>query len=112
MSNFEVLFYAIADGSSPISAFLDKLSDSARSKVTRQIRYMEEFGLTSAVPSLRKVSSYDFWEVRILGKDNIRMFCIQRKERVLVLHIFAKKTEKTPLKELELAKARILTIDT
>ncbi|MFV1917708.1 MAG: type II toxin-antitoxin system RelE/ParE family toxin, partial [Patescibacteria group bacterium] len=47
------------------------------------------------------------WEIRILGKDNIRIFyAVVYKGDVLMLHGFIKKTRKTPRKELLVALDR------
>ena len=101
---YRVSFYAPKDQKSPISEFLDSCSDISRAKILKQLKYVEEFGLTPAIPNLKKVISTPFWELRILGKDNIRIFCVNRPEKeVKVIHIFFKKKQKTPLKEISVA---------
>jgi phage-related protein len=48
------------------------------------------------------------WEMRMKGHDGIAraIYITARGERVVVLHAFAKKTQKTPARALELARAR------
>lgn len=48
------------------------------------------------------------WEMRMTGKDGIaRAVCIiAAGERVVVVHAFVKKTQRTPQRALEIARAR------
>ena len=75
---------------------------------------MEEFGLTSSNPHLKKITGTPLWEVRILGKDNIRIICVVVVNReVVLLHIFKKKGGKTSSRDLNMAlkRFRYLTND-
>lgn len=73
----------------------------------RQFQYLQEFGLTPAVPNLRKITGTPLWELRTLGKDNVRIFCVSLPQKeIKVLHIFRKKKQKTPAKEINLALKR------
>jgi phage-related protein len=107
---YKVSFYTSKDKHSPIIEFLDECNDSLRAKILKQLKYIEEYGLTPAVPNLRKVANTRLWELRILGRDNTRIFCVNLPNReVKVLHIFKKKTKKTPLREINIAKSVILS---
>jgi phage-related protein len=48
------------------------------------------------------------WELRIRGRDGIaRAICLTAvQQRVVILRVFIKKTQKTPKQELELARQR------
>lgn len=101
---YNTSFYTSPNKLSPIKEFLDKSTESLRTKILRQLKYVQEFGLTRAVPSLKKLTNTPLWELRILGKDNIRIFCVSLPNKeIVVLHIFAKKKQKTPQKEIVLA---------
>lgn len=70
--------------------------------------YLEEYGISRAIPDLRKIVGTKIWEVRILGNENIRIFCAGAGEgKVIVLHVFIKKKQKTPIRELNLAIKRL-----
>ena len=104
---YEVSFYSPSRKTSPIKKFLDSCQPKLRVKILRQLQYVQEYGLTPAIPNLRKITKTPLWELRILGKDNIRIFCASLpKNEVIVLHIFRKKKQKTPVKELNLAFKR------
>lgn len=56
---------------------------------------------------MEKIEGTSLWEIRILGKDNIRtIYAIPGEKIVLILHGFIKKKQKTPLKHIEIALKR------
>ncbi len=96
--------------SSPIKEYIDQCSNSLFEKITRQIKYLQEYGLRPEVLNLKKLKGYPIWEIRVLGKDNIRILCSQSKEVIWIWHIFSKKSMKTPLKDLRLSLKRYYEI--
>ena len=48
------------------------------------------------------------WEIRMKGKDSIAraLYVTRTSQRVVVVRVFVKKTQKTPRRELELALKR------
>lgn len=104
---YKVTFYTPVGKTSPIEEFLDSCQLNLRTKILRQLKYVEEYGLNLAIPNIKKIPDTSLWELRILGKDNIRVICLPLPEKnVKVLHIFRKKKEKTPFRELNLAISR------
>lgn len=90
-----------------MSDFLDTLESPTQSKLLRILHNIEEYGLQSVIPHIKKLSGTPFWEIRVLGKDNIRViYVVPAKLQVLVLHGFIKKSPKTPPKELEIASSK------
>jgi len=99
-----VSFYTPKGRKSPIGEFLDACQESLRTKIIRQLKYVQEYGLTPAVPNLRKLTNTPLWELRILGRDNVRIFCANLPtNEIKILHIFVKKKQKTPPKEISVA---------
>lgn len=104
---YQVRFYTPQDKISPIKEFLDSCQPSLGTKILRQLKYVEEYGLTPAIPNIKKITGTSLWELRILGRDNIRIICVSQPEReVKVLHIFRKTQQKTPTRELNIALKR------
>lgn len=104
---WKIIYYISPSGDNPVSDFLDTLEANPQGKIIRILHNIEEYGLNSAIPHTKKLSGTPFWEIRILGKENIRViYMVPVKFEVLVLHGFKKKTQKTPLKELETASRR------
>ena len=104
---YRVTFYTPQGKTSPIKEFLDSCQPSLRTKILRQLKYVEEYGLNPAIPNIKKITGTSLWELRILGRDNIRIICVSKAGRkVKVLHIFRKKKQKTPTGELSVALKR------
>ncbi len=101
----KVKFY-LKNNKSPVEEYILKCQKPVREKIIRQIRYAQEYGLRPEVLDLKKLRSYPIWEIRIIGKDNIRLLCCQKLNDVYILHIFAKKTMKTAIKDLNLGLSR------
>jgi phage-related protein len=103
----KVEFYTLTDGKSPVKDALEKLSDKQRTKILRQLKYLQEFGPSNAIPNNKKLTGTPLWELRVLGQDNLRIFYTQvSKNAIAVLHIFNKKKKKVPQKEINLALSR------
>lgn len=53
------------------------------------------------------------WEMRLTGRDGIAraVYVARSGQRLTVLHVFTKKTQKTPRKALETARARLRRLD-
>jgi len=104
---YQVSLYTPQGKNSPIKEFLDTCQPSLRTKILRQLKYVEEYGLNPAIPNIKKITGTSLWELRILGRDNIRIICVSLPDKeVKVLHIFKKKKQKTPTSELNIARKR------
>lgn len=70
---------------------------------------LEHFGPQQVgMPHIRHLDG-KLWEMRLSGKDGIAraIYIAQAQQRLVVLHIFIKKSQKTPRKALEMARARL-----
>lgn len=103
----KIIYYTTSREENPVSDFLDKLNPKQQSKLLRIFTYIEIYGLQSILPHVKKMENTPLWEIRILGKDNIRVFYVMvTNEAVLTLHGFIKKKQKTPVGEISLALNR------
>lgn len=115
----EVIYYISSSNNNPIKDFLDSLSKKQQRKLIRIFTYVQEYGLTTAIPHIKKLHGTPLWEIRILGQDNIRVvYAILFADRIILLHGFLKKKQKTPVKDIQISlerlkdwKARNLTND-
>src|SRR3990167_3993301 len=104
---YKVSLYTPQEKISPIKEFLNSCQPSLRTKILRQLKYVEEYGLNPAIGNIKKITNTSLWELRILGRDNIRIICVALPNKeVKVLHIFRKKKQKTPTDELNMALKR------
>ena len=70
--------------------------------------YIEDYGLVTAIPHIKKLTGSPLWEIRILGQDNIRvLYATVERDTVLFLHGFIKKSQQTPSRELSTALDRL-----
>jgi len=108
--SYKVWVYPVNKKPNILDEFYQKIQKSARAKVARQLKYLEEYGLTTAVIDLKKLRGYEFWEIRILGKENIRIIVWGYEKNIFVIHMFVKKRQSTSLKDLALAKNRLKVV--
>lgn len=86
---------------------MDSCKPGLRAKILRQFKYVAEYGLNPAIPNVRKIKNTPLWELQLLGRDNVRIICVLLSNKtVKVLHIFRKKKQKTPVRDLNLSMKR------
>jgi len=105
--DFKVVFYKGSKGDSPVEDFLLKLWKSNKELVTKTRSGTEKLRnrFYHRAP-LSKHIEPGLWELRVRsGNDILRIIYTFRKEQIIILlHVFVKKQQKTPLGELELAR--------
>lgn len=110
MSDLEwnIIYYESSSGDIPVFDFIERLNPVAKSKVSNTFDLLAEYGVKLGRPHIKKVEGTDLWELRILGRDSIRIFYIATSGRVfLMLHGFIKKSQKAPKKEIKVALSRL-----
>ena len=108
---YTIEFYEDNKGESELWDFLEKLRLKAKTSKDARIQYkqislyiqlLQENG-TCLPENITKHISDGIWELR---PGNNRIFYFFYKDNTFVLlHVFRKKTQKTPLREIERAKA-------
>lgn len=90
-------------------AELSDLPADMRAKFERIVMLMREHGLEKVREPYVKHLEDKLWEMRLIGRDGIAraIYVTSSGRRVVVLRTFVKKTEKTPKRELELARERV-----
>lgn len=102
---WKILFYKTLQGDTPVNDFIRSLEIKAQIKVKDSIKLLQEFGIRLGQPHIKKLSSTELWELRIVGSDSIRIFYISiTGKNFLLLHGFKKKKNKTPPKEIRIAE--------
>lgn len=89
-------------------AELDALPVDMRAKFARIVTLIQDHGLEKVrEPYVRHLED-KLWEMRLVGRDGIAraIYVTASGRRIIVLRTFVKKTEKTPKRELELARER------
>ncbi|SRR5258706_12205857 len=99
-------FYCSDTGREPVREWLKGLDVDDRKAIGEDIKDVE-FSWPIGMPLVRALGG-DLWEVRsnlLRGRIARVLFCVEAKQMVL-LHGFIKKTQKTPKREIELARKR------
>ena len=106
-NNWKITYYTTKGGINPVGDFLDECNEKQQVKLLRIIKNINQYGLLSVVPHLKKLEGCPFWEIRVLGKDNIRViYAVLIDREVLLLHGFFKKSQKTPTSEINISMKR------
>ncbi len=103
--------YRNANGHEPVREWLKRLTQDERQAIGKDIQKVE-FGWPLGLPVCRALGD-GLWEVRSdLPSQRIArvIFCIVSGQMIL-LHGFVKKTQKTPKRDLDLARGRQTEID-
>jgi phage-related protein len=84
---------------------LEALPADIRSRFVRVAGLLEQFGPRNVgMPHIKSLGA-KFWEIRASGKDGIArgIYIYASGKKMIVLHVFIKKTQKTPAMALEIA---------
>lgn len=104
----EIEFYRTANGRCPVEEFLDTLSDKQAEKILWVLRLVKSLDPVPKQYFKLLPNTDGIWEVRVqAGNDIFRLLGFWAGSQLIVLtHGFAKKTQKTPRKEIILAQQR------
>src|SRR3972149_552439 len=91
---------------SEVIEFIGKLEKPTQAKILRSIELIEQYGRNLGMPHVRKVTTR-LYELRIRGRQEIRIFYFFHKENAFLVHGIIKKTQKIPKREVETAMKRI-----
>ena len=115
MKNFEIIFYEAINGECPIEEFLNSLDKKMRAKLIGMMEILEEKGNMLREPYSKSLGEGIF-ELRCkFGNDITRVlyfFIYERKNHLsnilwgYLTNGFIKKTRKTPIEQIQTAKAR------
>ena len=91
-----------------VDAELEALPADMRVRFSYISRLIEEFGLDRVREPHIKHLQGPLWEMRIKGKDGISraIYVTATGQRVVVVRVFVKKTQKIPKREIDLALKR------
>lgn len=107
----QIYFYKDRNGKEPVLDYLgellaknDKDSRIKAHKINDYIQALSEYGKKLGEPYLKHLDG-EIWELRPL-RDRI-LFAAWINDSFVLLHVFMKKTQKTPAREIEQAKREL-----
>jgi phage-related protein len=107
VSQWTVEFYTSRTGHSPVQEYVDQLTGREARSVVNALQLLQEYGLALGLPHVRPLES-KLWELRIRGQRQHRVIYVAAMgHRFVLLHAFAKKTQQTPRREIDLALHRL-----
>jgi phage-related protein len=100
-------FYLETDGSSLLEEFLNRLDIKTRARFRWSIEQLRLRNVRAREPLVRHLED-DLWELREESQTNIYriIYFFFTGRRIVYLHGFQKKTQRTPHGELEIARLR------
>lgn len=105
---YKCVFYQTPGGRFPVEEFISSLTEETQDKFLYKKELLEYFGPKLREPHTKSIGSGIF-ELRFKGKEGgIRvLFFFYCKRRIILVHGFCKKTQKTPKKEIKIAGKRM-----
>ncbi|MHB8482968.1 MAG: type II toxin-antitoxin system RelE/ParE family toxin [Nitrospiria bacterium] len=103
-----IYFYETPGGNSPIKKFIDDLPDTDQARFFEVIDEIETNGFGAARVVFKPIEG-KLWEIKFgSARSGYRVFYLMiEKELMVWLHAFSKKSQKTPHRELDLARKRM-----
>lgn len=99
--------------SESVKAELEALPEDMKVRFIRISSMISESGLNQVgMPYVRHLQD-KLWEMRMKGRDGISraLYVTAHKERIVVVRVFVKKTQKTPSREIQLALKRAKEVE-
>lgn len=94
-----------------VEVFVLGLPQGLLARYLRLTETMAEFGPNLGMPHTRAMGD-GLFELRVKNKEGIArvFYCTTVRSRVVMLHGFVKKSQKTPPRELQLARSRLAEV--
>jgi phage-related protein len=109
INNWTVIFYHDNREKSPVEEFINSLEKQIAAKIINTLTLIEEFGFDQGHVDVKKLTGTPLWEIRILGKVSTRVIYVTEvQNKVVLLHAFKKKSQKTPVIEIQTALRRLI----
>lgn len=104
--SWKVVYFESPRGERFVRRFIDKQDAAVKARYVGMIDFLEEYGPFLSGKYTKKLRK-DLYELRITGKEQIRVLYTVQKREIILLHAFKKKTRRTPLKEIKTALLRL-----
>jgi phage-related protein len=104
----QVVVWTVETFDHRVDAELADLPKDVRADFLRIAELLEAYGPADVgMPHVRHLEG-KLWEMRLRGRDGIAraIYVVADGQQIVVLHAFTKKTQKTPVRALEIARRR------
>lgn len=93
-----------------VEKFIETLGKTTHARTMRGIELLERFNYELRLPHSKKIKK-DLFELRIRGKQDVRIFYTFYKNEIILLHGCVKKSQKIPKRELEYVVEKLKNLD-
>jgi len=104
--SWKIIYCESFRGERYVREFIDKQNAVIKAKYIGLLNLICEHGPLLGGKYTKKLTK-NLYELRITGKDQIRILYSAESDRIYLLHAFKKKKQKTPLKEVKTALNRL-----
>ncbi|PIU03437.1 type II toxin-antitoxin system RelE/ParE family toxin [Candidatus Shapirobacteria bacterium CG08_land_8_20_14_0_20_39_18] len=111
MGKWNILYFQSARGEKFVKEFIDVQNSMIQGKYAGMVDFLSEYGPFLIEKYTKKIQS-NLYELRITGKEQIRVLYTVVDKDIILLHAFKKKTQKVPRQEIELADSRRKLLNT
>jgi phage-related protein len=110
---YDIVTYETAQGKDEIAEYVSQLAEKAKTskehrvklkKIFEYLDILATYGTRAGLPSMRHLDG-DIWELRPF--DERILYAYWENDVFILLHHFAKRTQKTPQREIEQAKRNL-----
>lgn len=106
---WKIIEYETVRSERPIADFIKNQQPQAIAKIAHLIDLLEIHGSLLGMPHAKKLES-NLYELRVRGKEEIRIIYGFTGKTIYLLHGFKKQKQKTPKKEINTARQRYLSL--
>lgn len=105
MKDFELIAYTKENGTVPVMEFIEEQRPKMKSKILRELDLLEGFGNELEGETTKHLDDGIF-ELRVKFSSDITriLYFFHIGKKIILTNGFVKKTQKTPPREIELAK--------
>jgi len=106
--SYNLIFYT-THSTNAIEKFILSTEKYTQAKILRSLDLVEKFGSRVGMPHVKKITK-DLYELRIRGKQEVRLLFSQQGRNIYFLHGFLKKSNKIPRNDIETALKRLTLV--
>ena len=107
--NWNIILFESNRNDKPVEEFIKSLQTQTQAKIIHNINLLETYGSNLSMPHSKPLNNKLF-ELRIRGKEEIRIIYAFLKKDIYLLHAFKKKAQKTLQREINLSLVRLKTL--
>ena len=107
---WNIYFFQTSRGEKVVKEYIKNLQDKTAGKITQRIDLLKIHGPFLGMPYSKRLVK-EIYELRIRGREEVRILYTFSKNNIYLLHVFKKQTQKTPSKEIKIAEDRKLILD-